>query len=174
MSAAFFTASVVLWAAALLIGAIDGLYFHLWKFRLYAQPEARLEHVAHAMRALLVVPTLWVAFFGPVRARVAVLIGLIAADLVVAIWDVYLERKSRRSIGGMPHFEYFVHVAVTTLHSAAETVTLIGLLVTGLRATRGWISNVVLVGMLGVAVLACATHFVLLLPRFSTSGPRIG
>jgi hypothetical protein len=167
MTSALFTASLVFWALALLIGGIDGLYFHLWRFRLYAQPESRLEHLAHAARAVLVVPTLWVAFFADVGSRIAVLLTLIGADLAVAIWDVFLERRSRTAMGGMPHFEYFVHVAVTALHSAAEAVTVSALLVTGGPAPRGILSNMVLVAMLAVSVGAALLHLLLVLPRFS-------
>jgi len=171
MASALFTASVVLWAVALPIGAIDGIYFHLWKFRLYAQPQSRLEHLAHAARAVLMVPTLWVAFFADIRSRIGVLLMLIGADLAVALWDVFLERRSRTSMGGMPHFEYFVHVAVTALHSAAEAVTVTALLVTGWPATRGTLSNVVLVAMLAVSVGAALLHSMLMLPRFSAPHP---
>src|SRR4030095_17082819 len=42
--------------AAFLLGAIDGLYFHLRRYRLFAFPDSRGEHLLHTVRAFLVLP----------------------------------------------------------------------------------------------------------------------
>ena len=45
-------ASLALFAA---VGAYDGLYLHLWKYRLYAREESRREHALHTAVAFLFV-----------------------------------------------------------------------------------------------------------------------
>jgi hypothetical protein len=164
------TTILVLWALALLIGSVDGIYFHLWKLRLFGRPESRLEHVAHAGRAVLLVPTLWVAFFGAAPRQVPLLLTLIGADWVIAIWDVFLERKSRTSMGGMPHFEYFIHVGATAFHSGAEAVTLTALVLIGSQSSRSPAAAAILPLMLVVAAGVCLAHVVLMHPRFSVGG----
>ena len=48
--------SVVPLFAAFLLGAVDGVYFHLRRYRLFAFPESRAEHVLHTARAFLALP----------------------------------------------------------------------------------------------------------------------
>jgi hypothetical protein len=114
-------ASLGLWAGALTIGAADGLYFHLWKFRLYARPASQLEHVTHTIRACLLGPMLWFAF---VSANLWALIALVALDSAVVLGDVSMENESRRALGGIPTAEYLVHVMATALHSAAVALAI--------------------------------------------------
>jgi hypothetical protein len=120
----------VLWVVTFAVGSADGLYYHLIKFRLHERSESRPEHLAHSFRALLLPPTIWVAFaatgLAP-SARLGLLIALIALDWLVATWDVLLESKSRRGLGGLPHVEYFVHLAATASHSAAEAFAIASL-----------------------------------------------
>src|SRR5262245_59106415 len=135
---AMLTVSAILWTLTGAVGAIDGLYFHLYKFRLYKRPESRLEHLAHTVRDILVPPMIWFAFGDSSIApslRLEVLIALIAADWLAAAWDVLLEKKSRVELGGMPHFEYFIHVAATGLHSAAEALAIAAWALAGPSAT---------------------------------------
>jgi len=131
--------SVVLWVATFAVGAVDGLYYHLIKLRLHQRAGSRTEHVAHSLRALLLPLTLWAAFVATdlaPAARLGLLLALIAADLGVAVWDVILESKSRRALGGLPHVEYFVHVAATAAHSAAEAFVVAAVVLT-LRGGAG-------------------------------------
>ena len=130
MASALLTISIVLWALTFAVGAVDGIYYHLFKLRLHARAESRREHLAHTARAVLLPVTLWVAFLAPLpsspTSRLYVIGALVGADWLVAAWDVYLEKNSRRDRGGLPHLEYFVHVAVTALHSAAEAFVVAG------------------------------------------------
>jgi hypothetical protein len=113
--------SLAAWAAALGVGALDGLYFHLWKFRLYARPQSRTEHLTHTVRACLLGPILWLAFVAP---RLDLLVMLVAVDTVVVLADVWLETESRRDLGGIPRAEYVVHVVANTLHTGAMTLAM--------------------------------------------------
>lgn len=109
------------WAVALGVGAVDELYFRLWKFRLFARPQSRMEHVTHTVRACLLGPILWLAFVAP---RLDLLVTLVAIDTAVVLIDVWLETESRRDLGGIPRAEYVVHVVANTLHTAAMTLAL--------------------------------------------------
>ncbi len=113
--------SLSAWAAALGVGALDGLYFHLWKFRLYARPQSRTEHLTHTVRACLLGPILWLAFVAP---RLDLLVALVAVDTAVVLADVWLETESRRDLGGIPRSEYVVHVLANTLHTGAMTLAM--------------------------------------------------
>jgi hypothetical protein len=113
--------SLSAWAAALAVGALDGLYFHLWKFRLHARRQSRSEHVMHTVRACLLGPILWLAFVAP---RLDLLVALVAIDTAVVIADVWLETASRRDLGGIPRAEYVVHVVANTLHTGAMTLAM--------------------------------------------------
>jgi hypothetical protein len=149
--------SVVLWVATFAVGSVDGLYYHLIKLRLHERSESKTEHLAHSLRALLLPPTLWVAFaaagMAPL-ARLGVLIALIAADWLVAMWDVILESKSRRGLGGLPHAEYFVHVSATATHSAAEAFVIASLVL----ATRGdeWSAPAMVTGLAWILIAGSA------------------
>jgi|GEM_PF-6272107 hypothetical protein len=46
MNANMTTLPLILLAIAAPIGAVDMLYFHLWKFRLFASPDARTSFAA--------------------------------------------------------------------------------------------------------------------------------
>jgi hypothetical protein len=79
--------SAALWVVTFAVGSADALYYHLIKLRLYERPESRMEHVAHGIRALLLPPTIWIAFaatsFSP-SARLSTLIIFIATDWLLA------------------------------------------------------------------------------------------
>ena len=50
-----------------LVGSIDAVYNHLYKFKLYAHPESRYEHILHTIRVLtfpLVLLLLFVKNYG--------------------------------------------------------------------------------------------------------------
>jgi hypothetical protein len=168
LSATFLSLSVALWVLTFSVGAADGLYYHLHKLRLHVRPESRTEHIAHSLRAVLVVPTLWVTFIasGPSpTTRLYCLGALVAADWAVAAWDVFLERRSRQRLGGLPHLEYFVHVAATATHSAAEAFAVAALVMEA--GTADWRVPAAVLHtawlLLAGAVAVAAMHLVLLL-----------
>lgn len=103
------------------LATIDGIYFHLIKFRLFLRPESRAEHALHTVRALLAVPTLWLLYLAPPTYLWA-LLGVIGLDQLVASADMSIEKRSRLSLGGLPHSEYMVHVSATAMHSMGLTL----------------------------------------------------
>src|SRR5690349_19548967 len=85
---------------AFLLGAVDGLYFHLRRYRLFAHAESHREHVLHTMRALLVLPPLTLLFLAtPVGAYLWIAATCIALDQVVLVLDLRAETTSRRGFG---------------------------------------------------------------------------
>src|SRR6185369_8512911 len=82
------TAAVISLNAAVLLGAVDGLYFHLWKYRLYSRPETRYEHKLHTLRAFLFIPIVWL-LFGKNYGGLLLWAGVLAtvADLLIELLD---------------------------------------------------------------------------------------
>jgi hypothetical protein len=91
-----------------LIGAIDVLGFHLYRFRLYARPESAAEQVTHLARHALFLAMVAALLWSPPWAHAAVGV-LFAADLLNNGIDVMLERRSRESLGGLPSLEMLLH-----------------------------------------------------------------
>jgi hypothetical protein len=116
------TVFLILFAA---VGAYDGLYLHLWKYRLYAREESRYEHKLHTAVAFLFVPVVWLLFagnFGGLALWAAV--ALVAASFVVELMDVAEENGSRAGLGGLSREEYIAHVLAITTRVAAVALAL--------------------------------------------------
>jgi hypothetical protein len=170
------SAAAILWTLALAIGSADGLYLHLWRYRLYARSQTRLEHLAHTGRALLLPPILYLALLGigiPLTTRIGWLVGLSAADWTIGIWDALLEKRSREASGGLPHHEYLVHLIATGLHSGAEVLSVASLSVALMSMeTSSTFSSPRLASLTGfvlvpMSAVVAVVHAVLLHPRFT-------
>ena len=177
------TIATVLIALSATVAIADGIYFHLIRYRLYARRDSVTEHLTHTLRAVLFGPMIYLLFgrcFGGL-----VLWGTVAvviADFVIQSWDVFVERTSRHSLGGLSSLEYWIHVAAITTHVAAVTLVL------SARPDAAWslsaptimpgawpaiarLTALALVpGALGLAVL----HLWLLQPRYRSAAPRPG
>jgi hypothetical protein len=116
------TVFLVLFAA---VGAYDGLYLHLWKYRLYAREETRYEHGLHTAVAFLSVPVVWLLFAGNFGG-LALWAGVffVAVSFVVEMMDVLEENDSRASLGGLSREEYAAHVVAITTRVAAVALAL--------------------------------------------------
>jgi hypothetical protein len=98
------------------LGVFDVLYFHQYRCKLQQRPESQREVFWHTVRHL-VYGTQFVVianlrFHG---AALTLLALLYAADVIVAWSDVLEETSSRRSQGGLPAGEYFMHVVLSLL-----------------------------------------------------------
>lgn len=101
------------------IGAIDVLYFHIWKFRLYARPQSSREHVAHLFRAFLAPSLFALLLVGrPEGACFWLVAALFAADTINSLIDVMLEPASRAPLG-VPPAELAIHFIGATAMGAA-------------------------------------------------------
>jgi len=105
------------------IGAIDVLYYHLHRFRLYEREQSVAEELTHLARHVTFV-ALVALLAGGVRDAWtdAAILALFAFDLLNSSADVLLEPRSRASLGGLPPGEYFLHF-LGTFGTAAATAT---------------------------------------------------
>ena len=101
------------------IGATDVIYFHLYKFRLYARPQSFREELTHIGRGT-VIPILFALLLAgqPQGAMFCIVVGLFAFDIVNSLIDVVVEPASRAPIG-VPPAELAVHYIGTTFMGAA-------------------------------------------------------
>lgn len=108
-----------------LVAMADGVYYHLYKFRLFARPESIREHFTHTVHALLfgpIVLLLFAANYGGSLLWLAV--GIIAVDFFNEGWDILIEKDSRASLGGLPPLEYLIHAVAITLRTGAIALVL--------------------------------------------------
>jgi phosphatidylglycerophosphate synthase len=118
-------AGTVCFVVHALIGAIDGAYYHLKKYKLYTHEESLFEHKLHTLRAVFLSLTALLLFTlnsaGWLLWTAAL---IIVVDLVVLAWDVLIERRSREKLGGLSSKEYLVHVLASVLHAAGLALAL--------------------------------------------------
>lgn len=108
------------------LGAIDVLYFHIWKFKLYKQPSSRMEMITHLARAILFATGAGILFFFEPRGAWYWIVGAIfLLDFINSVADVSLEKNSRAPFGGVPTLEYIIHTIGSTFAGAITTAFLI-------------------------------------------------
>jgi hypothetical protein len=101
------------------IGAVDVIYFHLWKFRLFERPESVKEEITHLLRGYLVPVATGILLLGnPEGAWFWVIFGLFAFDSLNSLLDVIFEPASRRP-RIVPPAELAVHFFGISLMGAA-------------------------------------------------------
>jgi hypothetical protein len=92
------------------IGAMDVLYYHLYRFRLYSQPHSVAEQATHLVRQACFVLVVAILSQGVSSSKAdAVVLFLLGLDLVNSGIDVWLEPRSRAPFGGLPRGEYLLH-----------------------------------------------------------------
>jgi len=113
--------------------AFDFGYIHLVKLKLHARPETRYEHTLHTLQVFLGTCSLLFIFCfnfgGPVLWIATVLVG---AGILIEILDIACEKMSRRKLGGLPTFEYGIHVIASGTKLAAVVVAL------GIKPRSAW------------------------------------
>ena len=116
------TISLVLFA---LLGAFDGIYFHMIKFKLYQHPPAQFEHQLHTFRGLLFVPIALIFFIWN-SAGLILWFGflLLLVDFVAEIVDILVEKEARAELGGISPFESVIHVTATGFRMVAIALIL--------------------------------------------------
>jgi hypothetical protein len=120
-----FTAALICLEVFAAVAMIDGLYFHLMKYRLFARPDSQYEHRLHTLHALMFPILVLFLFLRDVSGQFLwIVVGLVAIDFGVEMLDVVCERASRAAIGGLSSSEYAVHVVAITSRVAAFTLAL--------------------------------------------------
>jgi hypothetical protein len=125
-------AAVVLLALFSALSLLDGIYLHLIRYRLWARPESRREHLLHTARAFLFLPIAAFVLSDTTGWLFALGLAALVIDQIVEFGDVLEENASRREIGGLPRGEYALHAALVTLRAAAVALAL------ALRPGEAW------------------------------------
>ncbi len=98
------------------IASVDGLYFHLYRYRLYARPDSRYEHWLHTLNSILYVPLTALLFCAePLGLWRHLAFALFAASVGIEVLDVLCEERSRRTLGGLTSLEYLMHFLMSGL-----------------------------------------------------------
>jgi len=109
----------------MLLGTVDGLYLHLWRYRLYARPASRREHRYHTVAAVLFAATLPAVFLWETAGLLLWTgVALIGADMVVSLADMLAERDSRAGLGGLSRGEYVLHMVIMMAKASALSLAL--------------------------------------------------
>ena len=160
------------------ISMVDGLYFHLLKYKLYERPQSLQEHITHSIRAVLFAPIVYILFAANHAGWLLWLgVMIVLLDLAIETWDVIIERKSRADLGGLSTAEYFVHINATTFRVAAITLALASKPIAAwnvsgpLQLAEPYPKFVVLLAwfLIACAILGAIQHFWFLLPRYRKS-----
>ena len=108
-----------------LLGAFDGIYFHILKYKLYEHPSARFEHQIHTFRGILLIPIALIFFVWNSSGIVLWLgLGLIFIDFIAEIVDIMVEKDAREKLGGISSAETVIHVTATGFRMAALGIIL--------------------------------------------------
>ena len=115
------TLTLILLSLIAPVGAIDTIYFHIWRFRLASRVDSRAETLTHIARSLVLgFVALLLALFEPAGAWFWLVTGLLGFDFVNNLVDVWLEGDSRSALGGVPRLEQLIHIAGSTVVGAAS------------------------------------------------------
>lgn len=103
----------------MILATYDGFYLHIWKYELFNRKESVFEHKTHTIRAIFFPIIVWLLFIS--NETISFWIGIIFVlfDLVVLGIDAYSEEDSRKSIGGLPKWEYILHLFANSFHFAS-------------------------------------------------------
>lgn len=142
------------------IAGIDGLYFHLYRYRLYRRPQSRREHGLHTLNAFLFVPLVGLLFVAaPHGLFLWLALLLFVASLVVEILDVLCEPASREGLGGLIRSEYLMHFLMSGLRFGAVVPLLVAVPATD------WLPSSTALGLRPLWLLLCGAYI---------AGPGIG
>lgn len=124
MEVALIIATVLL-ALFVILALFDGLYLHLMRYRLHEHEESRNEHISHTIRAVLFPIILYVLYLGNSDSAFYFGMALVTIDILVLGADAYMEKDSRAFMGGLPRWEYILHLMVNGLHFASIAVFIV-------------------------------------------------
>lgn len=113
---------IALWLLALqgAIGAFDTIYYHEWRARLPARgrtaaPELRLHAGRDFLYGVLFCTLPWLAWQG---LWVLALAAVLAAEIVLTLWDFVVEIAVRKSLGDVYAGERVTHAVMGILYGA--------------------------------------------------------
>ena len=115
--------STILLLAFALLALIDGFYLHIFKYQLFNHQESKFEHITHTIRAILF-PLIVYFLFVTQSCLTCFYVGVmfVIIDIVVLGIDAFVEKESRSFMGGLPRWEYILHLFVNGFHFASIAV----------------------------------------------------
>lgn len=121
-----FIISIILLTLFALLGLYDGFYLHIFKYKLYEHRESHTEHVMHTIRGILFPAILYFLYLkNDCTTSFYIGMGLVLTDILTLGVDAFVEKDSRVFMGGLPRWEYIVHLFVNGFHFAAIAVFLV-------------------------------------------------
>lgn len=121
-----FTIAIVLLILFALLGLYDGFYLHIFKYKLYENPASRNEHITHTIRGILFPGILYFLYLRQdCTACFYIGMAFVLADIATLFADAWLEKDSRDFMGGLPRWEYIIHLFVNGFHFASIAVFLV-------------------------------------------------
>lgn len=107
------------------LGAFDGIYYHIIKYKLHLHPETALEHKIHTLRGLVFF-CLGILLFAINSSGPSLLIAcaLVAVDIFLEIVDIKVEKNARKNIGGIDSNETVLHVFASACKFSAAILVL--------------------------------------------------
>lgn len=109
-----------------LLAIIDGFYLHIFKYQLHNHTASKFEHITHTIRAILF-PLIVYFLFIKQDCNTSFFIGIsfVILDLFILAIDAFVEKDSRAFMGGLPRWEYILHLFVNGFHFASIAVFLV-------------------------------------------------
>jgi hypothetical protein len=146
-----YTCGLVFMGLFLVLGTTDGIYFHLIKYRLHTKDESLFEHRIHSTRGILL-GICGALLFSNILTRdlvtgLVALSAVIVMDLALEIVDIYVEKESRATMGGISQTEMVLHVFASSFRMA-------GLVMLTIVASNREFSE--MISLLGLAASAAA------------------
>jgi hypothetical protein len=125
MSLSYYDWTFISLALFCLIGAFDGLYYHLHKYRLHLYQETKFEHQIHGARGIIFAP-IAVLFFVFDVSGLPLYLGLLflMIDTYLEVIDIKIEDKARAKLGGVSKAEAMCHIFATVFRIAALVLIL--------------------------------------------------
>mgnify|MGYP000734177675 CR=1 FL=1 len=158
----------------MILATYDGFYLHIFKYGLFNHEESVFEHKTHTVRAVLFPFIVWALFINETNFLLFLAgLGLIVLDLIVLAIDAYSEKESRSFMGGLPRWEYIIHLFSNAFHFSAIVLVLalkIKVTESGLVFVYAFADSMakelftfVSVNVIPGAVVLAVVHFVLML-----------
>lgn len=103
----------------------DGFYLHIFKYQLHNYSQSKTEHLTHTIRSIFFPAILYFLFLKQ-DCTTSFVIGLVfvVLDIIVMAVDAFFEKDSREFMGGLPRWEYILHLFVNGFHFASIAVFL--------------------------------------------------
>lgn len=120
-----FVLAIALLTVFVVLALFDGLYLHIIRYKLHEHKESRNEHISHTIRAILFPVILYALYLGNSDEAFYFGMLLVMIDILVLGIDAYMEKESRAFMGGLPRWEYILHLMVNGFHFASIAVFIV-------------------------------------------------